>query len=235
MKISYPLSLLSVCLALSLTGYEIFRWQTENTQNIVVTDKTNSEADMAALKQELAELRQTVATLQNTKKAEPSIAMQNEITNLKSSLKGLQNTQSDNANTENADLTPALTEAEIQAQMQEQKEATNQFITQLDQKFVAETADRQWANKVTQHINGAFESNELSKASIVGLECRTTLCKLEVSFDDPQTMQETQRWLAYKLSDSLPNFSAVPGEQGSDGQSNSTIYYFSRKGADANG
>ncbi|NOT86109.1 MAG: hypothetical protein HOP02_15305 [Methylococcaceae bacterium] len=234
MKILPALTLVSSCLALLLGAYAIF-----SPTNKTGMNHSAPNTELLSLQNEVAHLSAAIKALQNTQTTGTvSESLSAEVSQLKATVDALKRTQA-TATVALADSIvsndpPAKmpTAAEMNAQMLEQKAAFNQYTAKVDQSFRAEMPDAKWSDDITQNVKTAFASSELSDASLIGLECRTSLCKLEVSVKDPQKTQEIQRWLAYKLGDALPKFIAVPQDASAEGQTPSTVYYLSREGHD---
>ena len=88
------------------------------------------------------------------------------------------------------ELTPeeeiARTEAHVKAQ-----------IDSIEGTMLAEEADPKWASSAQIALDGAFQSEEVEGLKLINAECRTTLCRLELSLDGSTLAEENFRRLVY--------------------------------------
>jgi len=83
---------------------------------------------------------------------------------------------------------PPLTkeEAERQVQIEEDEEAERIQAEQaaLNAAYEAEIADQEWAVQTTSDIEGVIAGAAEFAATVVGLDCRATLCRIEIDAKD---------------------------------------------------
>ncbi len=91
-----------------------------------------------------------------------------------------------------------------------------------------EHVDRQWSSKAKTEIENAFTNKALAGAAVTNIECRTSLCRIEVVHEDPQSLAEFDVLLAQKLTHILPQ--AVMDRIELEDGSISTFVYMSRDG-----
>jgi hypothetical protein len=82
-----------------------------------------------------------------------------------------------------------LNEDELVLQDQQEAIAAEQRIEQIETSFQGEAQDASWAQSTSDKIYQFLESEMLTGTSIIDLECRSTVCRIEVShrsFDDQE-------------------------------------------------
>ncbi len=65
-------------------------------------------------------------------------------------------------------------------QEKEDEIVNKEHIDQLEIDFLTEKQDKSWTQDTTDRLYQSIESNELLGTSLVDLECRSTLCRIEV-------------------------------------------------------
>jgi len=89
--------------------------------------------------------------------------------------------------------------------------------------FGAEPTDAAWANKVTDLVKGAVADKGAEGNDIQMLECRSTLCRVEVFHSTPAAKAGFLHNFAFKVGSELPELTIQPID-GADGTSISRIY-----------
>lgn len=129
-----------------------------------------------------------------------------------------------------ADQTISLPENEpdeivLAEREQEQWENYLDFVeTGLQQ----ERVDRQWSSMANTEIENVLLNDELGDLSVNDIECRTTLCRIEIVHENSSSMTLFDVLLPQKLAHLLPK-SVMSHIQLEDG-STKTVIYLSRDG-----
>lgn len=92
----------------------------------------------------------------------------------------------------------------------------------LNTAFEAETFDEDWSTDVTQALQRAIASEELSDASVRAAECRSTLCRVDVEHQGSAQSDEFELWFGSQIADVLPRFSLFQEEV--DGRAITVVY-----------
>jgi len=90
---------------------------------------------------------------------------------------GQKNTDDHRVETETAQINPV----EIAKKQADQRAKELDLVNNA---FLAETSDPQWAPEATTLVSSFFESDAGAKIKLSDLECRKTLCKVEISKPD---------------------------------------------------
>ncbi len=102
---------------------------------------------------------------------------------------------------------------------------SEQLMEVMETSLAEEQVDVAWSNSALDQIQRAFNSSELDGAGIIDLDCRKTLCRIEIDIDNPFLAAEYQLWLSLKIGDILPQASMTVNQ----GQSNA-ILFLAREG-----
>jgi hypothetical protein len=114
-----------------------------------------------------------------------------------------------------------LTDAEIQETTQRQRERNS---ARLRDYFQVEPADAAWSQQTTDLIKNRFaDTEELAKTPILAAECRSTLCRVEVSHEDSGRQAEFEATLPMLFGGELPRTMMFAEEQ-PDGSIRQTVY-----------
>jgi hypothetical protein len=115
----------------------------------------------------------------------------------------------------------SLTAAEIQETTQRQRERNS---AKLRDYFQAEPADSAWSKPTTDLIENRFaNAEELAHTPLLATECRSTLCRIEVSHEDGGRQAEFESTLPMLLGGELPRTMMFAEEQ-PDGSIRQTVY-----------
>lgn len=122
---------------------------------------------------------------------------------------------------------PRALEKELEIQEQNLlAQQQNELIREqedLDARFLSEPYDSTWADAKVATIHQALQSEALQATSIVAIQCRTTLCRVEVEHDDPSAADDFAMWFAALITDKLDIISIQQND--ADNGLNSTIAY----------
>ncbi len=86
-----------------------------------------------------------------------------------------------------------------------------------------EAIDATWVAQATDAIEQAMEDKALAGSELHDLECRSTLCRVEVAHQNPIARADFMLRFAMMVGPVLPSMTAQPIE-GDDGSSTSSIY-----------
>jgi hypothetical protein len=84
-----------------------------------------------------------------------------------------------------------------------------------------EARDSAWASKFEQGVRTVFEDPELGSSKLVNVDCRTKVCRIEVTFDSNETFQKLVR-----ISSAREPLSGTTGI--SDIEANRVVTYVTR-------
>jgi hypothetical protein len=105
-------------------------------------------------------------------------------------------------------------------------------MREIEAGFFAQESEAQWANDVTSHIEAAVEQLSAEEfavdASVVDLDCRSSLCRLEVVHYDSQKFHEYELMLSLSFADRLPEF--VMNRETDDYGRTRAVFYMAREG-----
>lgn len=102
----------------------------------------------------------------------------------------------------------------------------------LEQDFQTEEQDPQWSVAVNDKIKNALEKirqDSNISSSIIAMDCKTTLCRVELTYDDKEDMGLVELNLMDSLHGEIEE-SSSNFVKDSDGNTSSIVYYFARKG-----
>jgi len=121
-------------------------------------------------------------------------------------------------------------ELEESSLSEREQEHWEEYLSLVETHLQNENIDSQWSEKAKTEIENTFASDELASAAVTEIECRSTLCRIEVAHDEPQSLSEFDVLLPQKLAHILPQttMDRVELEDGST----QTIVYLSRDGFD---
>lgn len=102
------------------------------------------------------------------------------------------------------------------------------YMDYIENSLQNEPIDQRWASDTRKTINQVFTSEEFVGANVVDIECRATLCRVEVIHDSLQAVGDFDIWWPQKLAAILPNATVdrFTLEDGSVG----TSIYLAREG-----
>src|SRR5262249_13578534 len=105
----------------------------------------------------------------------------------------------------------------------------HQQMALVEARFHQERVDPRWASVATDAVQAALASDEAVQTLLLGLECRTQTCRMELAQDDTGALATTLPGLLFSLSSTLPHATASYIEDGTGGQT--MILYLSREAA----
>lgn len=129
---------------------------------------------------------------------------------------------------DDASTTPLRTVADMATLTQAQEQRDREHLAFLDTAMQAEGVDTHWAFDTTELLTGVLESEELAAMAVHDLECRTTVCRLEVEYDNTQAMDQFALLFPMQVGEALPQLTFFH-QQLADGRSH-TVIYLARQG-----
>lgn len=96
--------------------------------------------------------------------------------------------------------------------------------------FRGESTDTDWANRVDELVRQSMTSSGIAQNRVQMLECRSTVCRMEIFHPTPAARSEFQTLFPLMIGGELPEMTVQPVE-GPDGTSISRIY-LARSGHD---
>jgi hypothetical protein len=63
------------------------------------------------------------------------------------------------------------------------------FTGPAHQRWEQEPKDPSWASKLEDEVQALFDDPELDHSQLIDVDCRTTLCRIEVHFDDHEAFE----------------------------------------------
>ena len=231
MKNWNPAIILGILTALSTAGaYALLSapqptedvFKTEATPNAVAQDSDLDRLALDELRKDLLLLKSTVNTLRGELQAQSA-----QIASLVFSvptdsvplLESSDNNIEENQQTPDPEAIITKLEQEQQAAEQKRAERFASLATHFDQEFI----DQQWSAQAIDTIAQALASEELAQIPISDADCRATLCRLEVQFDNDEELRVFQRQFPSLVGEILPRTKMLREELG-NGRSNLVVY-----------
>lgn len=247
MKIFHLFITVSSLTALCLSSYAVVSERVIDDQIATVSATVQEKApsgrvltdqvfkDITALKTQLASLETAMKSVSNS--TTPASLSENELaelTDLKQEVATLREQWQETAARQQQDDSNGQADvwfAEDLDLMEEEQTYTHaQTINRLDDTLQAEAIDNQWSTETTDLILQALDTENLVNTGLVGSECRSSLCRVEVSHDNEMDFEEFQLWFALEVGEVLPM--ATMDQQIHEDGSVSSVLYLAREGFD---
>lgn len=117
-----------------------------------------------------------------------------------------------------------ILEAEALAAQEESEWQVRRYMDSMEERFQREVNYTGWSTPAAELIEQALQSKLFSETSLISLECRSSLCRLEVRHDNPQASSAFSRTFPEKVAAMFSKFSIDYQDQG-DGYSSSMVIY----------
>lgn len=192
--------------------------------------------DINALARELALVRAELAALKGATAG--TNALHTELNKLKAELASLRGRLEDtggaddhyhSAINQGASLdSPPLTEEDMNAQAQQQREKDLMRMELINTVFQAEPIDQQWSFDATHVITQALESAEARQTDLSRLECRSTMCLVEANHGDAAAADDFALKFPMQVAQALPEITYY--YQPLDDGSVNVLMYLARSG-----
>ncbi|MCH9697566.1 MAG: hypothetical protein K0U68_05635 [Gammaproteobacteria bacterium] len=232
MKISFPL-ILTGSMAFIFLGFYIsttidlhaikISSEASDARQFTVDDGGGSLNEMTSIIRELSSLKSELGAL---KQLSPKIQyLTQEMSALKVKLDKI-NKLSNHHNEDNYSVgNDLIKSAEMKPPMinQEQQDKEFERIDIIKNAFQAEQTDTQWSMEITDSITSFFNSTNASGSVLSQVNCRTTLCIVEVEYENTSAMDEFDLDFQLHMASQLPQ-SNYATEQNDDGSLTVTMY-----------
>lgn len=119
-------------------------------------------------------------------------------------------------------------EADLETELAEEERQIQERAKAIEAKLEAEALDGAWSGSASDLLRGAFADEQLAEASPQDIECRTTLCRVEVRHRDEAKLGQFQRVFPSKVASMFPRL-AMHRIKNPDG-SLTTYVYLARQG-----
>lgn len=127
------------------------------------------------------------------------------------------------------EVDPAEAEAQTIALMEQEKERSLARAQANETDFRAQAVDSAWAGEADSLIQKAFASEELKETFLGEVQCRKTLCRVEVSHEDEIQRARFEHRFPLMVAQMLPSI-AMHTTENADGSS-VTVVYLAREGS----
>jgi hypothetical protein len=208
-KKSFVVSLLAV----ALTGALLVVFVQSRDSDKMENNSVAKPADTISIDQSDASDVLTADSKDKAANDQALASMQEQLTELHEELIELQLDTDRNGSrhsvlsTESDDEPIIVSEAEQERIMLEQMDA-------IENDFQSEEFDDDWSIMAEDRIIEVFDNPNLSSHYLQSMECRSSLCKLEVSHDQSADMTDFRFKLRDKITDILPAGAIRPGGKG---------------------
>lgn len=194
---------------------------------ITLSEGGGSANDLAIVLKEFSALKSELATLN------PTIQHLNlEVGDLKIKLAALSN----QLHGKNDDTTYGTTneygdqssagpdiDADMSAINEEQQKKDDERIDVINNAFQTQDTDEQWSSGVTDSITAVFSDKGFTNTALSQVQCRSTLCIVEVEHSDSSAAEEFTMHFQEQLGNQLPQTSYA-SSQNDDGSVTVTMY-----------
>lgn len=126
------------------------------------------------------------------------------------------------------DEEPADPELHSAAEIAEEQQQLETHAQTIESSLAAETVDSAWSGRTADRILEIFTGDELGGAALQDIDCRATLCRVEVRHRDEAKLREFQRLFPFKVAEVLPRL-MMHRVDNADG-SITTYLYLARQG-----
>jgi hypothetical protein len=190
-----------------------------NTGHIALDEGGRSVNDVETVLREFSVLRSELATLNPTIQR-----LSLEVGELKVKLAALSNQSSDGENSDTtfieisdqANFKPE-TAADMIARNEEEEKKNDEHIGVIKNAFQTQNTDEQWSADVTDTITAVFANKSFLDAELSQVQCRSTLCIVEVEHRDSSAVDEFDMEFQMQIGGQLPqtNYTSTQNDDGS--------------------
>jgi hypothetical protein len=117
---------------------------------------------------------------------------------------------------------------DMAARIQAREQGDYEHRAALDTYMDAEGVDTQWSVDTTDVLTQVLASAALAATVVQDIECRTTVCRLDVEHEDRQELDQFALMLPMQVAEGLPQVTFFH-DQGADGRIH-TVVYLTRQG-----
>ena len=101
------------------------------------------------------------------------------------------------------------------------------YFGEINYRYAMEEADPGWASATREYIGNALYNDEFATVQVNAIECKATLCRIEVAGSAEQPLEHLELFLAQNLGDLHPRFSI---QYTGDGTVDSAVVFLARDG-----
>jgi len=109
-----------------------------------------------------------------------------------------------------------------QAEEQAERDSEEQFAL-LEQSVHSEAADPEWSTHAIAQIEQILANDGFANTKAYNIDCRATLCKVEVAHNDPDAFADFQMQFPMQVANILPQ-TMMTHEDTGEGQTNTVVY-----------
>ena len=195
-------------------------------------EATSARQDIEAIHTELARLKRSTSTWE-----QHAATMQRELTALRSQLMQVDQGQTALAQAldqlrkhvlaarpEPPSMSERDTAAVSHAPREEMAHTDARQLETLEAELNGEKPDPAWARNAEQALHALWQGQENSGLSLVHVECRTSLCRLELDLDGTSSAEESLRALMYLIP-----WSGQSAMQIIEGEAPQVVMYLARR------
>ena len=222
------MSLARLLLIVLLVGVALFSWlnmensltepMAQNENNSGLSDHLTND-DLQALHKQIELLKSRISVLEHQqfrqRSHEALIARQGQQTAV---------SENDEINQMPIDLI----ELNETAYIEQEQQRIDTLLSTIETSLHNEPVDSQWVTETRAVIADTFASEEFAGADLTNIECRTSLCRVEVLHESMQSVADFDSKWPHKLATVLPN--ALIDRMELDDGSVSTLIYLARMG-----
>jgi hypothetical protein len=182
--------------------------------------KVEVSDDVFALRQEVMNLRTELAAFKHQVRSKLDAL---------SALPSAQHEAPPQNNKDAAEMVFSAEPSEKELRAQEEADAERDRMQSLarmqtyESTLQAESFDHIWSREATDTLREVFADEALSATVVYGIECRATLCRVNVTHANPEERRQFEQTFVGKVTGILPS-AVLHTEEREDGSSVSTIY-----------
>jgi hypothetical protein len=148
-------------------------------------------------------------------------ALRREVKRQGDTLDGLRRPEPVHGSVDDAVLETVKAEEEYRQELDNQRVAER--LLQVDDVFLAESSDPNWSGEAELAVDSAANSLRTKGTDVLSLDCRTSLCRLEVAYNEQTAQIEFETALPSELAELTPGMT-IDSAQTDDGYITSVIY-----------
>lgn len=127
-----------------------------------------------------------------------------------------------------AEKTPEMLAAEEAEARENSRQQWHERLTEIDALLQKEPVDPVWSGQVSARIQEVLNRGKHGRTYLFALDCRSTLCRLEVQHDDPNAASDFANGFPGEVAELFPKIAMGHADEG-DGYSH-TVLYLVREG-----
>lgn len=166
------------------------------------------QADTVSISESIDEGMDTSHVVIDDSVKDQLLNMQTEIRMLREELNQLKQTQfiesvaaEDNRHSQNDEQPTRVNESVL---IQQEQQRVDQVVDHIAYVHSNQETDQVWATEVGAKLENLFQTEETAGMSLSEVDCRSSLCKMEIQLDSEIDKQQVQFNLMHKLTEFLP-------------------------------